>query len=72
MRHMIMPCYKYSSPVSRIPPLFVPFLFEGQFVRLRLEWRHSGIVSYFLRDFHRTEMRPAHGAEMRDLGGILG
>ena len=30
-----------------------------------------GIVTHFLADLHGAELRPAHGAEVRHLGGIL-
>ena len=32
----------------------------------------GGVVAHFLRDFHGAKMGAAHGAEMRDLGGIFG
>src|SRR5574344_3029161 len=32
----------------------------------------GGVVAYFLGDLHRAELRPAHRAEVRDLGRLLG
>jgi hypothetical protein len=37
----------------------------------RVDLLVGGVLTHFLGNFHRAELRPAHGAEMRDLGRVL-
>ena len=38
---------------------------------LFIDTLRRGVVAHILGDFHRAEMRPAHRAEMRELGALL-
>src|SRR3989338_8035673 len=52
--------------------LFRFFLHAGLEGFLFFEGFFRGVFAHILRHFHAAEMRAAHGAEVRDLGGVLG
>src|SRR5262245_18266767 len=62
--------FKFQLPVNLSAALleFFRFLFQPCFKSgLRIKLLLLGVVTHILSDFHRTEVRATHRAEMRDL-----
>jgi len=60
---------RYGAPVAAPPQARRP---HGRASRTLPTFRHAafGVLAHVLRDLHRAEMRPAHRAEVRDLGAV--